>query len=187
MAEYINNTQLLKALREYKASINKAKKAGHDKPRVPEYIGECILKIAQHLSFKNNFINYSYKEDMISDGVENCISYIDNFDPRKSKNPFAYFTQIIYFAFIRRIQIEKKQSNIKNELIQNHAFDTFDIQAHDQEGEYLNTYVNYLHKNQDLDTYQPKQAVKQTVKTRKPRKKTIKPNSLRKFMTRRKK
>ena len=80
---------------------------------ISEYLGECFMKIAQRLSFRPNFINYAFKDDMISDGIENCIQYIKNFNPEKSSNPFAYFTQIIYYAFIRRIQKEKKQLYIK--------------------------------------------------------------------------
>ena len=59
-----------------------------------------FLKIANHLSFKPNFVNYMFKEDMISDGIENCVQYVHNFDPEKSQNPFAYFTQIIHYAFL---------------------------------------------------------------------------------------
>lgn len=185
MALYIDNLELLKALKEYRANCNKAKKAKKDNPRVPEFIGECILKIAQHLSFKNNFINYSYKDEMISDGVENCIQYINNFNPRKSKNPFAYFTQIIYYAFIRRIQKEKHQSTIKNEIIQHQVFDSFDVQEHDKEGEYLNSYVGYLQKNQDHELYvQPKKAVP---KKKAKKKKKVKKNSLKRFMVARRK
>ena len=66
-----------------------------------------VFKIANGLSYRPNFINYTYRQEMISDGIENCLQYIHNFDPEKSKNPFAYFTQIIYYAFIRRIQKEK--------------------------------------------------------------------------------
>ncbi|MBU37981.1 MAG: sigma factor for late transcription, partial [Euryarchaeota archaeon] len=85
--------------------------------------GDCFLKIATHLSYRPNFINYMYKEDMISDGVENCVQYIDNFDPAKSKNPFAYFTQIVYYAFLRRIAKEKRQMDIKDKIIEKSGFD----------------------------------------------------------------
>ena len=82
-------------------------------PAIPNYIGECFMKIAEGLSHKPNFINYTYRDEMISDGIENCLMYFDNFNPDKSKNPFAYFTQIIYFAFLRRIGKEKKQTYVK--------------------------------------------------------------------------
>ena len=77
------------------------------------------MQIAVHLSYKSNFINYGFREDMISDGIENCIQYIHNFDPDKSKNPFAYFTQIIYYAFLRRIQKEKKSLYVKYKSLEN--------------------------------------------------------------------
>ena len=82
-----------------------------------------FLKIATHLSYKPNFVNYMFRDDMISDGIENCVQYIHNFDPAKSKNPFAYFTQIIHYAFLRRIQKEKKQLDIKNKIIEKTGFD----------------------------------------------------------------
>ena len=93
------------------------------KPRVNNYIGGCFLKIATHLSYRPNFINYMYKDDMVCDGIENCIQYIDNFDPEKSKNPFAYFTQIVYYAFLRRIQKEKRQMEIKDKILEKSGYD----------------------------------------------------------------
>lgn len=105
---YVNNVQLLGAMTIYKDQIIEARTNNVEIPRVPPYVGECIMKIATHLAFRPNFSNYTFREDMISDGIENCLQYIENFDPAKSSNPFAYFTQIIYFAFIRRIQKEKK-------------------------------------------------------------------------------
>ena len=110
---YVDNKRLLQAMIEYREMISNSKAEGSPRPRVPSYIGECIMKISEHLSYRPNFINYTYKDDMISDGIENCLLYIDNFNPEKSKNPFAYFTQIIYYAFIRRIQKEKKQTYVK--------------------------------------------------------------------------
>ena len=120
---YVDNKMFLQALKDYKDACAAAKKAKEDKPRIPEYIGECLLKIGTHLSYKPNFINYTYRDDMILDGVENCIQYIHNFDPDKSKNPFAYFTQIIHYAFLRRIQKEKKQLEIKTKIIEKSGFD----------------------------------------------------------------
>ena len=84
-----------------------------EKCEINDYIGQCFLDIANGLSNRPNFINYTFKEDMVFDGVENCIRYCHNFDPDKSKNPFSYFTQIVYYAFLRRIEKEKKQSYIK--------------------------------------------------------------------------
>ena len=113
MAHYVNNADFLAAIVEMREKVKYAKENNLPEPQVSNYIGECILKIATHLSYKPNFINYSYREEMISDGIENCLMYFDNFNPDKSKNPFAYFTQIIYYAFLRRIQKEKKQLYVK--------------------------------------------------------------------------
>lgn len=110
---YVNNADFLKALIEYKEKCVEANKADIEEPRIPNYVGECFLKIAEHLSRKPNFISYSFRDEMIADGIENCMMYFRNFDPDKSKNPFAYFTQIIYFAFLRRIMKEKKQLYVK--------------------------------------------------------------------------
>ena len=120
---YVNNKEFLAALIKYREDVEIAKIRDKTKPVIPRYIGECFLKIANHLSFKPNFVNYMFKEDMISDGIENCVQYIHNFDPEKSKNPFAYFTQIIHYAFLRRIQKEKKQLDIKTKIIEKTGFD----------------------------------------------------------------
>jgi len=120
---YVNNREFLEALILYKKDVLNAKEEGLERPRVPNYIGSCFLKIATHLSYKPNFVNYMFKDDMICDGIENCLQYIDNFDPAKSSNPFAYFTQIIYYAFLRRIQKEKKQLEIKARLLEKSGFD----------------------------------------------------------------
>ena len=122
---YVNNKEFLQAMIEYRKSVNKAKREKRKKPPVPNYVGECFLKIANHLSFRPNFINYTYRDDMISDGIENCLQYIHNFNPEKSKNPFAYFTQIIYYAFIRRIQKEKKQTHVKHKMIEKQSYEYF--------------------------------------------------------------
>jgi len=110
---YINNPDFLQALIDYKKAQKDNKKAKLPPPPIPNYIGECFMKIAEGLSHKPNFINYTYRDEMMADGIENCLMYFDNFDPAKSKNPFAYFTQIIYYAFLRRIQKEKKQTYVK--------------------------------------------------------------------------
>jgi len=125
---YINNQDFLKALTEYKELCKIAKKKNLPEPVIPNYIGECFMKIAEGLSHKPNFINYSYRDEMISDGIENCLMYFSNFDESKSKNPFAYFTQIIYYAFLRRIQKEKKQLYVKYKATeQSGIFDEFEM------------------------------------------------------------
>ena len=120
---YVNNKELLEALIVYRAKVAHAKENDSPKPRITNYLGECFLKIATHLSYKPNFVNYMFRDDMISDGIENCVQYIHNFDPEKSRNPFAYFTQIIHYAFLRRIQKEKKQLDIKTKIIEKTGFD----------------------------------------------------------------
>jgi len=120
---YVNNKEFLAALVKYREQLILAQQRGEGKPQIPRYIGECFLKIANHLSFKPNFVNYMFKEDMISDGIENCVQYIHNFNPEKSQNPFAYFTQIIHYAFLRRIQKEKKQLEIKNKILERTGYD----------------------------------------------------------------
>jgi DNA-directed RNA polymerase specialized sigma subunit len=120
-AHYVDNAKFLEAMIEYKREYNKSKESDTDLPMISEYLGSVFLKIAQRLSFRPNFINYAFKNDMISDGIENCLHYIHNFNPEKSNNPFAYFTQIIYYAFIRRIQKEKKQLYIKYKSMQNYS------------------------------------------------------------------
>ena len=120
---YVNNKEFLAALEVYIAQVNRAKLNDKEPPQIPRYIGECFLKIANHLSYKPNFVNYMFKDDMICDGIENCVRYIHNFNPEKSKNPFAYFTQIIYYAFLRRIQKEKRQLEIKNKILSKSGYD----------------------------------------------------------------
>jgi len=147
-AHYVNNKQFLAALIEYKEALDKAKAAGEEPTRVPRYIGECFIKIATHLSYKSNFINYTFKDDMISDGIENCLTAVVKFDPSKGSNPFAYYTQIIYFAFIRRIQKEKKQQATKYKLIENMDIDSLILQEHDN-GEFGNQFLDYLKRQMD--------------------------------------
>ena len=134
---YVNNKEFLAAIIEYKRQVREAAEKefpgitdqelktwkSPNKPRITNYLGECFLKIATHLSYKPNFVNYMFREDMISDGIENCVQYIHNFNPEKSQNPFAYFTQIIHYAFLRRIQKEKKQLEIKTKIIERTGFD----------------------------------------------------------------
>ena len=145
---YVNNKEFLAALIRHRENIEIAELQGKEKPRIPRYIGECFLKIATHLSFKPNFVNYMFKEDMISDGIENCVQYIHNFNPEKSQNPFAYFTQIIHYAFLRRIQKEKKQLEIKNKILEKTGYD----QVFDKDG----SDDNYSDYNQIKDAVHSK-------------------------------
>ena len=135
---YVDNAVFLEAMIEYKKQYHISKSNDEELPIISEYLGSVFLKIAQRLSFRPNFINYAFKDDMISDGIENCLHYIHNFDPEKSSNPFAYFTQIIYYAFIRRIQKEKKQLYIKFKSMQNYEISP--------------EYVNYMDYDEDFSS-----------------------------------
>ena len=148
---YVNNAQMLEFIKDYREKLLDAKANSTEIPRIPEYLGECIMKIATGLSRKSNFINYSYKDDMILDGIENCVHCMHSFDPEKSSNPFSYFTQVIYFAFLRRIAKEKKQSYIKGKLIQDMAFDSFDLQGHDDDADFKNAYTAFIQSNSNFD------------------------------------
>lgn len=119
MAHYVDNKKFFAELVKFLDKRKEAKAAGTELPRIPEYIGLCLYQIAHGLSTKHHFVGYTFRDEMISDGIENCILYIHNFDPEKTQNPFAYFTQIIYFAFLRRIEKEKKQSNVKKRMLAN--------------------------------------------------------------------
>lgn len=137
---YVNNKELLAALIEYRENVAIAKQQDKVKPRISNYLGGCFLKIATHLSYKPNFVNYMFREDMISDGIENCIQYIHNFDPEKSRNPFAYFTQIIHYAFLRRIQREKRQLDIKNKIVEKSGYEALMTADANLTSEYRNDY-----------------------------------------------
>ena len=147
---YVNNKEFLAAMVEYKKTVDEAKKVGKQKPPVTDYIGECFLKIANHLSYRPNFINYTFRDDMISDGIENCLQYLDNFNPKTSNNPFAYFTQIIDYAFIRRIQKEKKQITIKQRMIAEANYDDMTLQP-GEDRDFKNQFTEFLQKNTVVD------------------------------------
>jgi hypothetical protein len=144
---YVNNAEFLEALNEHRANVLYARENGLEAPMVSNYIGECFIKISQHLSYKHNFVGYTFKDEMISDGIENCLAVVNNFDPAKSSNPFAYFTQIIYYAFIRRIQKEKRQTLIKGRLIMESPIELFELQEQDEDGQFVNNYIDFIQSN----------------------------------------
>lgn len=115
---YVDNVRLYNDMVKFIAAYRKAEKDKTEYPRIPEYVGVCILEIAKRLSLRPNFIGYTYRDEMVSDGIENVLTYIHNYDPEKYNNPFAYFTQIIYFAFLRRMDKEKKQTYIKHKMLE---------------------------------------------------------------------
>ena len=160
---YVDNKAFLQSMIEWKEICNNAKEAGESIPPVTDYIGECFLKIAQHLSYKPNFINYTYKDDMISDGIENCLQYCSNFNPEKSSNPFAYFTQIIYYAFIRRIQKEKKQTHVKNKIISGSNYQSYEVMPGDSTSYSIDN--SFALENLPMeDVYKPKTVEKKSKK-----------------------
>lgn len=144
---YVNNAEFLQAIIDYKKACQEAEECGDEKPVIPNYLGECILKIARKLSNRPNFINYSYKDDMILDGIENSIQYFDNFNPEKSNNPFAYFTQIIYYAFLRRIDKEKKQAYIRGKMVRDNTIESFEVQDHDLGEDFSNIFKDFMQEN----------------------------------------
>jgi DNA-directed RNA polymerase specialized sigma24 family protein len=153
---YVDNKLFFAEMQKWKEEIAEQEEVDDLPPMVTEYMGECFYKIATHLSYRPNFINYTYREEMIGDGIENCIRYAKNFNPEKSKNPFAYFTQIIYYAFIRRITKEKKQTSIKQKIIDNTSTKTYDIMEGDDDV-YSNTYMEFLRDNlEEKDIPKPK-------------------------------
>jgi hypothetical protein len=147
---YVDNKVLYTEMIKYLNKLNEAKEAGVPKeqlPRVPNYIGQAIFMIANRLSTRPNFIGYSYRDEMVSDGIENCLMYLHNFNPDKSKNPFAYFTQIIYYAFIRRIQKEQKQQYIKHKSMMNSSIMNTLVEMSPDDATHFNAV--YVHMDTD--------------------------------------
>ena len=158
---YVDNKKFLQAMIDWRETWPDEENI----PPVTNYIGECFLKIATHLSYRPNFINYTYRDEMISDGIENCLQYVKNFNPEKSKNPFAYFTQIIYYAFLRRIAKEKKQSHIKNKMIEREAYNSFTTMEGDSN--------SYQVDNIDLAAFLPEEDVYKPKKKQSTKKKGL--------------
>lgn len=136
---YVDNKRLYGEMIHFINLCDEASKQGEPRPKVPEYIGECIYKIATRTATKPNFSSYTYKDEMICDGIEVCIRYIHNFNPEKSTNPFAYFTQIVMNAFIQRIHKEKKQQYIKLKSFENSA--AMNTLVEDPTGRYYDNHV----------------------------------------------
>jgi len=168
LKHYINNKKFCESMSEWKELVKEAEECGDPRPPVTDYIAESFLKIAEHLSHRPNFINYPFREDMIGDGIENCLLYAHNFDPSKSSNPFSYFTQIIYYAFLRRIEKEKKQAYIKYKCLQMKDIDGKFVDWIKKEGDY-GTFNEFLQKHfslseNDLTNLEPKKKKKKKVK-----------------------
>ncbi len=150
---YVNNADFSQAVLDYVTLVNKAKTNGKSQPIVPDYIAECFLRIAEGLSHKHNFIRYTYREEMVMDAVENCLKAIYNYNieaaTRTGKpNAFAYFTQITWYAFLRRISKEKKQQDIKLKYLTRAAIEDL-IDGGDESGEGIIAVTSYLDQLRD--------------------------------------
>lgn len=157
---YVNNKEFTAAVAEFNTSVKEANDAGKQPPRMTEYIGECIYKIATRLSTRPNFINYTYRDEMICDAIENCIQYIGNFNVEKSNNAFAYVTQICYYAFLRRIQKEKKQVYIKQKQIMESSItmDSFATIDGQHDPSLVNSNVEWMQENMNRVEYEPRKS-----------------------------
>lgn len=133
---YVNNKEFSQAVVAYVEQVNEAEAAGEPIPIVPDYIAECFLKIAEGLSHKSNFIRYTYREEMVMDAVENCLKAITNYNidaatRTGTPNAFAYFTQISYYAFLRRLAKEKRQQDIRFKYIEDAGIEEFLLETGD--------------------------------------------------------
>ena len=158
---YVNNKEFTQAVAEFNEKVKLAESKGKTPPQMSNYIGECIYKIATRLSTRPNFINYTYRDEMTCDAIENCIQYIGNFNVEKSNNAFAYITQICYYAFLRRIQKEKKQVFIKQQMTMDITADTFETIDGDTTG-MTNTNVEWMQENMTQVQYEPRKSKRKT-------------------------
>lgn len=168
---YINNDKMLEQIAPYRKAYVQAVKNDSEKPRIPEYIGECILQIATRLAQKPQFRSYSFVDEMIDDGIENCIQYAHNFDPAKSSYVFTYFTKMVFYAFVRRIQKEKKHSYIKHKVFEKYyMYDEFVQQSdNDRRSVENKSQLDYYneHRAGFIEEYEGKQEDKKTKKAKK--------------------
>lgn len=153
---YVNNADFSAAVVEYVKSLNVAKEQGNPEPMVTNYIAECFMKISEGLSQKSNFVRYTYREEMVMDAVENCLKAIKNYDidaaTRTGKpNAFAYFTQIAWYAFLRRISKEKKQQELKLKYLSESGLEDFIIDANEdpETAKIVQSFVDNLKKKLD--------------------------------------
>lgn len=158
---YVDNQKFLEEIVDYKKKVVEAKEKGLEKPRVSEYMGKCIYLIAENLSHKPRFMNYSFRDELVSDAIENCFLYFDNFNPNISQNPFAYFTQIIYYAFHRRISKEEKNRYIIYKKFQESVLDTSDAALMvDADDQHLISSTMYDNLNEFIKKFEGREAEK---------------------------
>ena len=159
---YVNNADFSQAVVDYVKTVQEAKKQDQKLPIVPDYIAQCFLRIAEGLSHKSNFIRYTYREEMVMDGVENCLKAIENYNietaTRTGKpNAFAYFTQITWYAFLRRIAKEKKQQDIKIKYLTKSGIESFMVNEHGDDmsqqvvGAFVDTLRDRIEKVRHVD------------------------------------
>lgn len=160
-AHYVDNKKFFAEIVEYRKKLKEARDAGLEDPRIPNYIGECIWKIAEKLSTKPCFMNYSYRDEMVSDGIENCILYFKDYNPEIGQNPFAYFTQVIYYAFLRRISKEEKNRYIMYKNFQQNIIGQYDSNLlRDADDNHLLPTQMYDNINDFMSKFEKKEAVK---------------------------
>ena len=187
-AHYVNNADFSQAVVDYVKTVQEAKKTNTQLPIVPDYIASCFLRIAEGLSHKSNFIRYTYREEMVMDAVENCLKAIENYDieaaTRTGKpNAFAYFTQITWFAFLRRIAKEKKQQDVKMKYLAKAGVENFidndlgDEMSHQVVGAFVDTLRDRIDKVRTVDT-----EVKEYVKEEKRKRRRSSDSDLAEFM-----
>lgn len=160
---YVSNKDFFAAILERKALLKEAEENGTEPPQITNYLGECVIKIATKLATKGNFSGYPYKSEMIGDAIENCMVYFDKFNPEKSTNPFSYYTQIIYFAFLRRIKKEKDQFYIKHKIIQSVGETVLALQQHDSSAEnieFVNGFREFLKDFSNVVIPEPEKKVR---------------------------
>lgn len=163
--DYINNADFLNALEDYKEKKKYATEHDLPSPKIPDYIGDCFLKIAEGLSHKPNFINYTFKDEMIADGYENCLMYFHNFDSSKTKNAFSYFTTVIWYAFLRRIQKEKKQMYIKYKMTEQiGVLDEYEIQELEEISGNSRQFEMYDNLSEFIENFEENKKQKKVIK-----------------------
>ena len=172
MAEnhYVDNAAFYTALVDYQNTVKQALEDNKPRPKIPDFIGECFIKISTKFSYtrngKVNFLNHRHQEEFILDGIEACVKAILSFNPIYT-NPFSYFTQVVYYAFLRRIIKEKHQFKIKSKLIAQLPFDTFDLQDHD-DPDALNQVISFIVSHQETDNEPVKEKLPKKEKPKSP-------------------
>ncbi len=175
-AHYVDNKEFYDALCVWKDGVVEADDCGEPRPPIPDYIGECFLKMAEGLSRRACFINYDFREEMVGDAIENCILYAHNFK-KEGKNPFAYFTQMMYYAFLRRIQKEKKQMYIKYKLVEQDPDLRNYMKWDDRDPhEKLSVQKQFRLSDNDVSKFEPAGKSKKKTKKKASKKKTKKSN-----------